>query len=216
MRSPELVVYAVASPYTWDVVESVWRAGLDPVCVDNIGGADPELPMRDTAAAPAPFVLGLSSAAGRWAAAQAAQLDGFDEPLTLVDQSATVARTATLAHGVYVNAGAVVAARTTIGCHGNINRSASIGHDNRLGIAVSIGPGAVLAGSVTVGSLSFVGAGATVLPDIRIGRRALVGAGAVVTRDVADGQVVVGNPARVVRTVDIPEGVDACPHCLSN
>ena len=212
MPSPELVVYAVASPYAWDVVESCWRAGFDPVCVDNIGGADPELPLRD-AAAPAPFVIGLSSAGGRLAAAKAAQVNGFDDPLTLVDPSATVARTATLAHGVYVNAGAVVGAKSSIGCHSNVNRSASVGHDNQLGIAVSIGPGAVLAGSVVVGSLAFVGAGATILPDIRIGRRAIVGAGAVVTRDVADGEVVVGNPARVIRTVEIAEGVDACPHC---
>jgi sugar O-acyltransferase (sialic acid O-acetyltransferase NeuD family) len=215
MPSPELVIYAVASPYAWDVVESCWRAGRDPVCVDNIGGADLELPLGD-ATVPAPFVIGLSSASGRLAAAEAARLDGFDDPLTLVDPTATVARTATLAHGVYVNAGAVVAAKTSIGCHSNINRSASIGHDNRLGISVSIGPGAVLAGSVVVGSLAFVGAGATVLPGIRIGRRAIVGAGAVVTRNVGDGEVVVGNPARVVRTVEIPEGADECPHCLSN
>jgi sugar O-acyltransferase (sialic acid O-acetyltransferase NeuD family) len=214
MPSPELVVYAVASPYAWDVVESCWRAGSDPVCVDNVGTADPDLPLRADAS-PAPFVIGLSSAGGRFAAAQAAQADGFDDPVTLVDSSATVARTSTLAHGVYINAGAVVAAKSSIGCHSNINRSASVGHDNRLGIAVSIGPGAVLAGSVVVGSLAFVGAGATILPDTRIGRRAVVGAGAVVTRDVADGEVVVGNPARVIRTVDIPEGVDTCPHCSS-
>lgn len=215
MSSPDLVVYAVASRYAWDVLESCWRAGLDPVCIDNDGGADPDLPLSDPLA-PAPFMLGLSSAEGRLAAAQAARLDGFDEPVTLIDASATVATTATLSHGVYVNAGAVVAAKTSIGCHSNINRSASIGHDNRLGIAVSIGPGAVLAGSVAVGSLAFVGAGATVLPHTTIGRRAIVGAGAVVTRDVLEGEVVVGNPARVIRTVAIPEGVDACPHCSNS
>jgi acetyltransferase-like isoleucine patch superfamily enzyme len=33
-----------------------------------------------------------------------------------------------------------------------------------------------------------------------IGEEAVVGAGAVVTKDVADGGVVVGNPARVVRS----------------
>jgi len=215
MPSPEIVVFAVASRYAWDVVESCWRAGLDPVCVDNVGGADPDLPVRE-AVAPAPFVLGLSSAGGRLAAARAAQLDGFDDPVTLIDSSATVASTATLSHGVYVNAGAVVAAKTSIGCHSNINRSASIGHDNDLGVAVSIGPGAVLAGSVVVGDLAFVGAGATVLPERTIGRRAIVGAGAVVTRDVLDGEVVVGNPARVISTVEIPEGGDQCPHCSNS
>ena len=34
------------------------------------------------------------------------------------------------------------------------------------------------------------------LKGVRIGRDAIVGSGAVVTKDVADGDIVVGNPAR--------------------
>jgi acetyltransferase-like isoleucine patch superfamily enzyme len=45
-----------------------------------------------------------------------------------------------------------------------------------------------------------IGANATIICGVRIGARALVGAGAVVTRDVPPGALVVGNPARVVRT----------------
>jgi UDP-2-acetamido-3-amino-2,3-dideoxy-glucuronate N-acetyltransferase len=48
-----------------------------------------------------------------------------------------------------------------------------------------------------------IGSAAVVLGGVRVGERALVGAGAVVTRDVPAGEVVVGNPARVLaRTVD--------------
>ncbi len=47
-----------------------------------------------------------------------------------------------------------------------------------------------------------IGANATLLPDVTIGEMALVGAGAVVVEDVPARAVVVGNPARVVRTVD--------------
>jgi UDP-2-acetamido-3-amino-2,3-dideoxy-glucuronate N-acetyltransferase len=43
-----------------------------------------------------------------------------------------------------------------------------------------------------------IGSGVVVLGDVRIGAGALVGAGAVVTRDVAPGEIVVGNPARVL------------------
>ena len=43
-----------------------------------------------------------------------------------------------------------------------------------------------------------IGANATILAGIRIGKRAMIGAGAVVTRDVAAGDIVVGNPARVI------------------
>ena len=47
-----------------------------------------------------------------------------------------------------------------------------------------------------------IGAGAVILPGVTVGERAMVGAGAVVTKDVPADSVVVGNPARVVRTVD--------------
>lgn len=46
-----------------------------------------------------------------------------------------------------------------------------------------------------------IGANATLLPGVVIGEGALVGAGAVVVSNVPPGAVVVGNPARVIRSV---------------
>jgi acetyltransferase-like isoleucine patch superfamily enzyme len=46
-----------------------------------------------------------------------------------------------------------------------------------------------------------VGANATILPGVIIGSDAMVGAGSVVTKDVPAGTVVVGNPAKIVRTL---------------
>jgi len=54
----------------------------------------------------------------------------------------------------------------------------------------------------TIKRAARVGINATLLPEIVVGEAALVGAGAVVTRDVPARAVVVGNPARVVGTVD--------------
>lgn len=45
-----------------------------------------------------------------------------------------------------------------------------------------------------------IGGGSVLLPGITIGEHALVGAGSVVTHDVTPGAVVVGNPARKIRT----------------
>jgi len=53
----------------------------------------------------------------------------------------------------------------------------------------------------TVKAGASIGGGAVILPGVMIGERALVGAGAVVTTSVPAGAVVVGNPARIVRTV---------------
>jgi acetyltransferase-like isoleucine patch superfamily enzyme len=47
-----------------------------------------------------------------------------------------------------------------------------------------------------------IGAGAVILPGLSIGAGAMVGAGSVVTKDVPERAVVVGNPARVVRTLE--------------
>ena len=49
---------------------------------------------------------------------------------------------------------------------------------------------------------AWIGAGVTILPGISIGKHAIVGAAAVVTKDVPDYAIVVGNPAKVVKTLD--------------
>ena len=57
----------------------------------------------------------------------------------------------------------------------------------------------------TFGDNVYVAANATVVGNIRIGSNVIIGAGAVVTKDVPDNVVVVGNPARVIRTIDNDE-----------
>ena len=49
---------------------------------------------------------------------------------------------------------------------------------------------------------AWIGAGATILPGVTVGKNAIVGAASVVTHDVPDYAVVVGNPARVIKTLD--------------
>lgn len=44
-----------------------------------------------------------------------------------------------------------------------------------------------------------------VLPGVSIGRGVTVGAGSVVTKDVPEFHVVAGNPARVIRKIEVKE-----------
>lgn len=62
----------------------------------------------------------------------------------------------------------------------------------------------------TIGHHVILGAGSKILGNIRIGHHCKVGAGAVVLRDVPDHCTVVGNPGRVVKTMesDIFETLD--------
>jgi len=55
---------------------------------------------------------------------------------------------------------------------------------------------------VIVGTSTYVGAGAILLPGTRIGDGAVVAAGAVVIQDVAEGRLVGGVPARVIKAAD--------------
>lgn len=54
---------------------------------------------------------------------------------------------------------------------------------------------------ITIGKNVWIGAGAIVLPNVTIGDNAVVGAGSVATKDVAANTVVVGNPAKVIKTL---------------
>ncbi len=51
-----------------------------------------------------------------------------------------------------------------------------------------------------------IGSGSTILANVTIGENALIGAGSVVTRDVPANAIVVGNAARLLRT--IADGVE--------
>lgn len=72
-----------------------------------------------------------------------------------------------------------------------------------VGEGCTIGHRAILHGC-TIGDNSLIGMGAIVLNGARIGRNCLVGAGALVTegREFPDNSLIVGSPAKVVRSLD--------------
>ncbi len=54
---------------------------------------------------------------------------------------------------------------------------------------------------IIIGNNVWIGAGAIVLPGVTVGDNAVIGAGSVVTGDVPENTVVVGNPAKIIKTV---------------
>jgi len=50
-----------------------------------------------------------------------------------------------------------------------------------------------------------IGTGSTILANVSVGENAIVGSGSVVTRDVPASSIVAGNPAKVIRILNIPE-----------
>ncbi|KKX33998.1 gamma carbonic anhydrase family protein [Rhizobium sp. LC145] len=94
-----------------------------------------------------------------------------------------------------------------IGARSNIQDGVMIHND--VGLPVSIGEGctighhAIIHGC-TIGDNSLVGMGATILNGAKIGRNCLIGANALITegKEFPDNSLIVGSPARVIRTLD--------------
>lgn len=120
-----------------------------------------------------------------------------------IHPSAIISEYTSLGEGTVVMHGVVIQSCVSIGRHCIINTTASVDHDCSIDDYVHISPNATLCGAVSVGEGSQVGAGAVVIPGIKIGKWSLVAAGAVVMKDVPDNVLVLGNPARVVKTINI-------------
>ncbi len=55
---------------------------------------------------------------------------------------------------------------------------------------------------ISVGNNVWIGGNVTVLRGITIGNNVTIGAGSVVTRDIPDNTLAVGNPCRVIKSID--------------
>lgn len=131
----------------------------------------------------------------------ATQLDAYSFA-TIIHPFSSPSTTAEINQGTVILSGVSVNSGARIGQHCILNTNSSIDHDCELGDFVHISPNAALAGDVKVGEGTHIGMGACVIQGVKIGKWAVIGAGAVVIRDVPDFAVMVGNPAKQIKSVE--------------
>ena len=114
-------------------------------------------------------------------------------------------------------------ARLTVGDHVAVNCGVSIDvwHEVRIGDKVMLAPyvsiiddarhemepGTLLYnGPTVIGDNVWLAAHVSVLPGVTIGSGSVIGGHSVVTRDIPPNSFAAGSPARVIRTLNVPEG----------
>lgn len=79
------------------------------------------------------------------------------------------------------------------------NGGAVLGHDDEIGSYNTFMPGTRISGEVHIGDENLFGVGSIVLQKIYIGNKVRVGAGSVLMRKTKDGNLYIGNPARLFK-----------------
>ena len=114
-----------------------------------------------------------------------------------------------------VGSGAVFSDHTMVTADARIGRSfqcniySYVAHDCVVGDYVTFAPRVSCNGNVHIGDKAYIGTASIIVPGtpdapMVIGEGAVVGAGTVVTKPVAPYTLVVGAPARVVRSLERP------------
>lgn len=104
-----------------------------------------------------------------------------------------------IGRNVYINSGSLLMARGGIAIEDDVLIAANVqlisnNHDPYDRAVLTCKP-------VLIKKGAWIGAGASIMPGVTVGRYAIVGAASVVTHDVPDYAVVVGSPARVIKTL---------------
>ncbi len=105
--------------------------------------------------------------------------------------------------GNYIQDNVILQAEVSIGNNSSISSGSIISHETNIGNTVFIAPGCSLSGKINVEDGVFLGTGVSIVPRVTIGKWSIVGAGTVVTKNVPPYSVVVGNPGRVIKNIEI-------------
>jgi sugar O-acyltransferase (sialic acid O-acetyltransferase NeuD family) len=128
---------------------------------------------------------------------------GEPEFATLIDPAAILeSGQVTIGNGSIICAGTVVTTDVAIGNHCIINLNCTVGHDVVMRDFCTVAPLAAISGNCHFEELVEVGTGACIRQGLRLERGSVLGMGGVLTKDAPENTVLVGNPAKKLRSIE--------------
>jgi len=106
-----------------------------------------------------------------------------------------------ISEGCIITAGCILTSQILLGRHCICNLSSTVGHDVSFGDYVTVAPRVAISGNVVLGDGVEVGTGAVLIEKLSVGSGSFVGAGSLVTKTIPENVLVVGVPARQIKTL---------------
>ena len=147
------------------------------------------------------FTVALGSPRNRKSIVERMEMQGKVPFATLIHPSANYSAYVSFGEGCIIAAGCILTTQITLGRHCICNLSTTIGHDVTFGDYVTIAPQVAISGNINLGHGVEIGTGAVLIEKLTVGNGGFVGAGAVVTKSVSENSLVVGAPARQLKTL---------------
>ncbi len=120
--------------------------------------------------------------------------------VNLIDPSAYVHPTVTMGKGCVLYPNCFIGFNARLGNYVWALSGVTINHDDVIGARTEFASDVTLAGCVAVEADCYMGQSCTVREHLRVGRNSLIGMGAVVVENVEPNSVMVGNPARRLKS----------------
>jgi len=147
------------------------------------------------------FVVAIGSPRFRKTIVERMESQGKVQFGTLIHPSVKCSQYISFGEGCIITAGCILTTQITLGRHCICNLSSTVGHDVSFGEYVTIAPRVAISGNTTLGSGVEIGTGAVLIEKLSVGSGSFVGAGALVTKTVPENVLVVGAPARQIKTL---------------
>ena len=119
----------------------------------------------------------------------------------LIHPSSIIGKDCIMGKGIIIQAHCIITTNVNLGNHIQINPQCGIGHDSIIKDFCSLYWNVNVSGNVVIGEGCILGTKTTIIQGLTIGSWSVIGSASNVIRDIPSGSTAVGNPARVIKSL---------------